>query len=58
MDPATKKEKFIELQQLSKEICDACRAHNKETVAAKYAERKQKVKEFKEANKDTKKKRK
>ncbi len=55
MDPATKKAKFIELQQLSKEICEACRAHDKETVAAKYAERKQKVKEFKQANKDAKK---
>ncbi len=51
MDPATKKAKFIELQQLSKEICEACKAHDKETVAQKYAERKQKVKEFKEANK-------
>jgi hypothetical protein len=55
MDPATKKAKFIELQQLSKEICEACREHDKETVAQKYAERKEKVKEFKELNKTMKK---
>lgn len=51
MDPTTKKTKFIELQKMSKEICEACAAHDKETVALKYAERKQKVKEFKAANK-------
>lgn len=54
MDPATKKAKFNELQQLKKEIVKAAAAHDTETVAAKYTERKEKVKEFKEANKDAK----
>lgn len=51
MDPATRKAKFAELQKLKKEIVKAATAKDKETAKQKYEERKQKVKEFKEANK-------
>ena len=48
MDPiAVKKEKFSELTKLYNEIVKAHRANDKATVAAKVAERKQKVTEFK-----------
>jgi hypothetical protein len=47
MDSATRKEKFGELKKLYKEIIQAHRAKDKETVKAKLAERKEKVAEFK-----------
>ncbi len=47
MDPVVRKEKFTELTKLYKEIIQAHRAKDKETVKAKVAERKAKVAEFK-----------
>jgi hypothetical protein len=44
-----KKAKITELRALTKDIAVAVKAKDKETVKAKYEERKQKVREFKES---------
>jgi hypothetical protein len=48
MDPV-KKAKIDELRTLTKELVVAVKANDKGTAKAKYEERKQKVREFKES---------